>query len=68
MSAFEQWLNDQEHGCPTLVLDTEDDMMRAAWDAALEHAAKICEEVSFDWRGANSLSVKCAEAIRKEIK
>jgi hypothetical protein len=31
---FDDWWNDQENGCPTLVLDTEEQFARAVWDAA----------------------------------
>lgn len=42
---------------------------QAAIDAAVaaerERCAKVCDAIAHDWRGANSQSVQCADAIRK---
>ena len=42
---------------------------QAALDAAVaaerERCAKVCDAIAHDWRGANSQSVQCANAIRK---
>ena len=42
---------------------------QAALDAATaaerERCAKVCDAIAHDWRGANSQSVQCANAIRK---
>ena len=42
---------------------------QAAIDAAVaaerERCAKVCDAIAHDWRGANSQSVQCANAIRK---
>ena len=42
---------------------------QAAVDAAVaaerERCAKVCDAIAHDWRGANSQSVQCADAIRK---
>ena len=42
---------------------------QAAIDAAVaaerERCAKVCDGIAHDWRGANSQSVQCANAIRK---
>ena len=42
---------------------------QAALDAAVaaerEWCAKVCDAIAHDWRGANSQSVQCANAIRK---
>jgi len=33
--SFEDWWNDHENGCPTLVLDNDEQFARAVWNAAL---------------------------------
>ena len=33
--------------------------------AERERCAKVCDAIAHDWRGANSQSVQCANAIRK---
>ena len=33
--------------------------------AERERCAKVCDAIAHDWRGANSQSVQCADAIRK---
>ena len=38
--------------------------MKAATAAALERAAEVCDAIAHDWRGANSQSLQCADAIR----
>ena len=42
---------------------------QAAIDAAVaaerERCAKVCDAIAYEWRGANSQSVQCADAIRK---
>jgi len=38
--------------------------VKAATAAALERAAKVCDAIAHDWRGANSQSLQCADAIR----
>ena len=42
---------------------------QAAIDAAVaaerERCAKVCDGIAYEWRGANSQSVQCANAIRK---
>ena len=42
---------------------------QAAVDAAVtaerERCAAICDAIAYEWRGANSQSVQCADAIRK---
>ena len=37
----------------------------AAAAAERERCAKVCDAIAHDWRGANSQSVQCANAIRK---
>ena len=37
----------------------------AATAAERERCAKVCDAIAHDWRGANSQSVQCADAIRK---
>ena len=39
--------------------------MNAAVAAERERCAKVCDAIAHDWRGANSQSVQCANAIRK---
>ena len=33
--------------------------------AERERCAKVCDAIAYEWRGANSQSVQCADAIRK---
>jgi len=33
--SFEDWWNDHKNGCPTLVLDNDEQFARAVWDAAV---------------------------------
>jgi len=35
--SFEDWWNDHENGCPTLVLDNDEQFARAVWDAAVRY-------------------------------
>jgi hypothetical protein len=37
----------------------------AAAAAERERCAKVCDAIAYEWRGANSQSVQCADAIRK---
>ena len=37
----------------------------AAAAAERERCAKVCDAIAYEWRGANSQSVQCANAIRK---
>jgi hypothetical protein len=37
----------------------------AAVAAERERCAKVCDAIAYEWRGANSQSVQCANAIRK---
>ena len=39
--------------------------IEAAVAAERERCAKVCDAIAHDWRGANSQSVQCANAIRK---
>lgn len=34
--SFDEWWNDQENGCPTLVLDNDEQFARAVWNAAIK--------------------------------
>ena len=34
--SFDDWWSDQENGCPTLVLDNDEQFARAVWDAAIK--------------------------------
>ncbi len=34
--SFNSWWNDQENGCPTLVLDNDEQFARAVWAAAIK--------------------------------
>ena len=48
---------------------SERERLFLAWQAATaaerERCAKVCDAIAHDWRGANSQSVQCADAIRK---
>jgi hypothetical protein len=41
--SFEDWWTDQENGCPTLVLDNDEQFARAVWDAATNRESAIME-------------------------
>lgn len=61
--AFEQWLDnwfDPDDG------GTHGNTAEAAWNAALEHAAKICEEVGPKEYPTRLIADGFAEEIRKE--
>ena len=66
--AFEEWFNAFNiKEMPEY--QTIRDFSFAAWQAATaaerERCAKVCDAIAHDWRGANSQSVQCANAIRK---
>lgn len=48
---------------------SERERLFLAWQAAAaaerERCAKVCDAIAYEWRGANSQSVQCANAIRK---
>ena len=54
---------------PGSYTELEVDLAWQAWQAATaatrERCAKVCDAIAHDWRGANSQSVQCANAIRK---
>lgn len=64
MTAFEQWWYDQIH-------IGEGIAPQEIWNAALEHAAKICESKYGHYDGSQHNvyidADECAETIRKEI-
>jgi len=41
---FDDWWNDQENGCPTLVLDNDEQFARAVWDAAIKSTNTMSNE------------------------
>jgi hypothetical protein len=47
-ASFDFWWNDQENGCPTLVLDNDEQFARAVWNAAKEAALRECRKESFE--------------------
>ena len=66
--AFEEWVNAFNiKEMPEY--QTIRDFSFAAWQAATaaerERCAKVCDAIAYEWRGANSQSVQCADAIRK---
>ena len=49
---------------------SERERLFLAWQAATAAerercAKKVCDAIAYEWRGANSQSVQCADAIRK---
>ena len=40
-SAFQLWWSDMDNGCPTLVLDNDEDFAVAVWNAAVERALLV---------------------------
>lgn len=68
MTAFEQWANYFRENYRAFNPD-EHDIAELAFDAALEHAAKIVEGGHFlhDQAPAKLFSIEVARAIRKEI-
>lgn len=39
--SFDDWWNDQENGCPTLVIDNDEQFALAVWDAATKRLSAI---------------------------
>jgi hypothetical protein len=39
--SFDDWWNDQKNGCPTLVLDNDEQFARAVWDAATKQESAL---------------------------
>lgn len=70
MTAFEQWANYFRENYRAFNPD-EHDIAELAFDAALEHAAKICESKYGHYDGSQHNvyidADECAEAIREEI-
>ena len=58
--AFEEWYDAQPDG-----RIQPWDVWQAATAAERERCAAICDAIAHDWRGANSQSVQCANAIRE---
>jgi hypothetical protein len=42
---FWKWWNDQDNGCPTLVLDNDEEFAIAVWNAAMKVAANTCDQI-----------------------
>jgi hypothetical protein len=42
---FWKWWNDQDNGCPTLVLDNDEEFAIAVWNAATIFSAGICDQI-----------------------
>jgi len=67
MTAFEQWWETHTH----TARESYRTACKAAFEAALQHAAKICEEKYAHYDGSKYdcylNADECAEAIRKEI-
>lgn len=68
---FEAWvirdggyLNDADDAAKAARL-TASRAWQAATAAERERCAKVCDAIAYEWRGANSQSVQCADAIRK---
>jgi len=70
MNAFEQWWIRYVYSGDD-VYKAQEDAQEDAWNAALKHAAKICEERYAHYDGSKYdcylNADECAEAIRKEI-
>lgn len=72
---FDEWWNDQWAGAPIMVFNTEEEMARAAWDAAKhierEECAKICDslakiEEAHGESAREFASINCAKFIRSK--
>ena len=60
---------DDRGAWPGGYINYETDLAWKAWQSATAHererCAKVCDAIAYEWRGANSQSVQCADAIRK---
>jgi len=59
---FEEWWNDHENGCPTLVLDNDEQFARAVWNAAL---ADIGNSLRSELTAVTEQRDRLAEALRE---
>lgn len=62
MSAFEKWWNISS--ATLTVSDSDEDLAKAAWNAALSHAEKICRDI--DEGEDNFAACAAAYAIAQE--
>lgn len=71
LSEFEKWWNDQDHGAPAQVFNSDEDMAKAAYRQALLDAVKTVDAHRIDfpcdrWQSAyDSAVAEVSAAIRK---
>jgi hypothetical protein len=64
-SVFNLWWNDQENGCPTLVLNNDEQFARAVWNAAIKAANSATWEKHDKWDDGNGYSPTKAAAAEE---
>jgi hypothetical protein len=64
-SAFNLWWNDQENGCPTLVLNNDEQFAQAVWNAAIKAANSATWEKQDKWGEGNGYSPTKAAAAEE---
>ena len=68
--AFEQFLEQSKKDGLTLYPGPLHNAAYVAWNAALEHAAKVCDSMETEWdcedRAQSAAALYLAKAIRKE--
>ena len=64
-SAFDLWWTDQENGCPTLVLDNDEQFAHAVWNAAIKAAGSVAWEKRDQWDEGNGYSPTKAAAAEE---
>ena len=64
-ASFDSWWNDQENGCPTLVLDNDEQFARAVWNAAIKAADSVAWGKRDKWDEGNGYSPTKAAAAEE---
>ena len=64
-ASFNLWWNDQKNGCPTLVLDNDEQFARAVWNAAIKAADSVAWEKRDQWDEGNGYSPTKAAAAEE---
>ena len=59
MRTFEDWWTNQYNGAPTTVFNTEKDMAKGAWDAAVSAIRSQCKHDYINPRRVSKLTYAC---------